>query len=158
MKKIALGFVLVFTSFISSAVLAAVPCVVEDQAALPGKLIGLTSINGQGIRVEVITPGESKVEDCFVTSTASGDKIHYRFADRFEAEVKVSVSNPLSFWPTRRVFKLKNLVVEPVTNGDELGRFNRMVTIYDPSLKLSYLMFLDADGQVASVRAKLTNG
>lgn len=157
MKTTAIGFILMVTSLMSNAVFGAVPCVEDDRAALPGKLIGLTSMNGQAIQIEVTTPGPSKVDGCFVTDTASGDKIHYRFADRFEAEVKVSVSNPLSFWPTRRVFKLKNLVVEPVINGDEVGRFNRMVTIYDPSLKISYLIFLDSDGQVALVRAKLTN-
>lgn len=157
MKTTAIGFILMITSLMSNAVFGLVPCEEDDLAFLPGKLIGLTSMNGQAIRIEVTTPDPSKVDGCFFFDTAAGHKIHYVFADRFEAEVKVSVANPLSFHPTRRVFKMKYLVVEPAINGDEVGRFNRMVTIYDPSLKISYLMFLDSDGQVALVRAKLTN-
>jgi hypothetical protein len=155
MKTLAFSFALMITSFFSNLAFAAIPCVADDVASLPAKLVGLTSLNGQSIRLEVTTPGSSKVAHCSVTSTEWGDKIHYTFAERFEAEVKVSVANPLSSHPTIHVFKLKDLVVEPILSGDENGRFNRTVKIYDPSLKISYLMFLDANGRVGRVRAKL---
>lgn len=155
MKTMAFSFALMITSFFSNLALAAIPCVADDVASLPAKLVGLTSLNGQSIRLEIATPGSSKVAYCSVTSTEWGDKIHYTFAERFEAEVKVSVANPLSSHPTSHVFKLTDLVVEPILSGDENGRFNRTVKIYDPSLKISYLMFLDANGRVGRVRAKL---
>jgi hypothetical protein len=158
MKTMTFGFALVITSFFSNLAFAAIPCVAEDVVSLPAKLVGLTSLNGQNIKIEITTPGPSKVVHCSITSTEWGDKIHYTFAERFEAEVKVSVANPLSFHPTTHVFKLADLVVEPILSGDEHGRFNRTLKIYDPSLKISYLMFLDANGRVGRVRTKLSNG
>jgi hypothetical protein len=155
MKTLAFSFALMITGFFPSLAFAAIPCVADDVASLPATLVGLTSVNGQSIRLEITTPGPSKVARCSVTSTEWGDEIHYTFAERFEAEVKVSVANPMGSHPTIHVFKLTDLVVEPILSGDENGRFNRTVKIFDPSLKVSYLMFLDANGRVGRVRAKL---
>jgi hypothetical protein len=156
MKTVTLGFALLTTSFFSNLAFAATPCVAEDIVSLPAKLVGLTSLNGQSIQIEITTPRASNIAHCYVNSTEWGDKIHYTFAERFEAEVKVRVANPPSFLPAVHVFKLKDLVVEPILSGDENGRFNRTVKIYDPTLKISYLMFLDANGRVGRVRAKLS--
>ena len=158
MKTLAFSLALMTSSFLSNLAFSAIPCVADDVASLPAKLVGLTSLNGQSIRLEITTPEPSKVVDCSVTSTEWGDKIHYTFAERFEAEVKVSVANPLSSHPTNHAFKLTDLVVEPILSGDENGRFNRTVKIYDPSLDVSYLMFLDANGRVGRVRVQLSNG
>jgi hypothetical protein len=134
---------------------AAVPCVADDMIQLPSKISGVSSLNGQGVRVSVTTYGQDKVQNCTVNNRQDGDVIQFMFAERFEADVTVSVANPLSFHPTRRSFKLNSLVVEPASQIDGTGQYNRMMRIVDPQLKLTYLMFIDSDGQAGTMTIQM---
>ena len=157
MKSILILFAIALPILTPGLAGAAVPCVADDMIQLPNKISGVSSLNGQGVRVSLTTYGQDKVQNCTVNNQQDGDVIKFMFTDRFEADVTVSVANPLSFHPTRRSFKLKSLVVEPASQINGTSQYNRMIKIIDSQLKLTYLMFIDLDGQAGAMTIQMNS-